>query len=293
MTGPVLAPTARVDVAVPAPRGFTGLVLVALLALLTGCASVPPGAGQDPRDPLEAVNRQVFAFNEGLDKVVLKPLAQAYEKVLPVPVRDCLSNGFSNLREPSNAINNLLQGKAGESASDVCRFAINTTVGLLGCFDIATKMGFEKHHEDFGQTLGVWGLGQGPYLVLPLFGPSTIRDSVGLGVESVLDVNFWLDNVPVRNTIFAVRTINFRAELLKTDDLISGAALDKYTFLRDGYLQRRRNLVYDGNPPREPDPEDEDVAPASDGTKGSSGAPATGSDVNPEPAPEPAPQPAQ
>jgi phospholipid-binding lipoprotein MlaA len=293
MTAPLLVPTACADIVVPTRRGCAGVVLVALLALLAGCASVPPGAGQDPRDPFEAANRQVFAFNEGLDKVVLKPLAQAYEKVLPVAVRDCLSNGFSNLREPSNAFNNLLQGKASESVSDVCRFAVNTTIGLLGCFDVATKLGLEKHREDFGQTLGVWGLGQGPYLVLPFFGPNTIRDTVGLGVESVLDVNFWLNNVPARNTIFAVRTINFRAELLPADALISGAALDKYTFLRDGYLQRRRNLVYDGNPPREPDPEDEEGAPPRDGTKGSSGAPATGSDVKSEPAQGPAPQPAQ
>lgn len=288
MTSPAPATTGRMDISTPALRGFLGVMTVALLALLTGCASVPPGAGQDPRDPLEAVNRQVFAFNEGLDKVVLKPLAQVYDKVLPTPVQDCLSSGFSNLREPSNALNNLLQGKVRDSVSDVCRFAVNTTIGLLGCFDVASRMGLEKHREDFGQTLGVWGVGQGPFLVLPLFGPSTIRDSVGLGVESVLDVNFWLDNVAARNTIFAVRTVNLRAELLKAEELISGAALDKYTFVRDGYLQRRRNLVYDGNPPRERDPEDEEDAPSPGGTKGSSGPPATGSGVNQEPAPRPA-----
>jgi len=288
MTSPALATEGRVHVSMPALRRLLGVATIALLALLTGCASVPPGAGQDPRDPLEAFNRQVFEFNEGLDTILLKPLAIVYDTVLPNPVQDCLANGFSNLREPSNAINNLLQGKVKDSVSDVCRFAVNTTIGLLGCFDVASRMGLEKHREDFGQTLGVWGVGQGPFLVLPLFGPSTVRDTAGLGAESVLDVNFWLDNVSVRNTIFAVRTVNLRAELLKAEELISGAALDKYTFVRDGYLQRRRNLVYDGNPPRERDPEDEEDAPAPKGTKGSSGPPATGSDVKQEPAPRPA-----
>ena len=288
MTGLVLAPSRRVETSMRCLRSSLCVTLLALLALLAGCATVPPNAGQDPRDPLESFNRQVFEFNEGLDKVVLKPLAQVYDKVLPVPVQDCLSNGFSNLREPSNALNNLLQGKGAAAASDVCRFAVNTTVGLLGCFDVASNMGLEKHREDFGQTLGVWGVGNGPFLVLPLFGPSTIRDTAGLGVETVLDVNFWLENVSVRNIIFGVRTVSFRAELLKADDLISGAALDKYTFIRDGYLQRRRNLVYDGNPPREKDLEDEEEAPKAGEGKGSSGPPPGGSDVKPPIAPKPA-----
>lgn len=288
MTGAMLARRRQEDTSMRWLRGALGVAVLALLAFLAGCATVPPNAGQDPRDPLESLNRQVFEFNEGLDKVVLKPLAQVYGAVLPVPVQECFSNGFSNLREPSNALNNLLQGKGSEAVSDVCRFAINTTVGLLGCFDVATRMGLEKHREDFGQTLGVWGVGNGPFLVLPLFGPSTIRDTAGIGVETVLDVNFWINNVSVRNTIFGVRTVSFRHELLKADDLISGAALDKYTFIRDGYLQRRRNLVYDGNPPREKDPDDEEDEPKADEGKGRPGPPAAGSDVNPSSAPKPA-----
>lgn len=288
MTGLELAHRRPVETSMRRLRRALGASALALFALLTGCATVPPNAGQDPRDPLESFNRQVFAFNEGLDKVVLKPLAQVYDKVLPVPVQDCLSNGFSNLREPSNAFNNLLQGKAAEAVSDVCRFAVNTTVGLLGCFDVASRMGLERHREDFGQTLGKWGLGQGPFLVLPLFGPSSIRDGAGLGVETVLDVNFWVENVSVRNTIFGVRTVNARDELLKSDDLISGAALDKYTFIRDGYLQRRRNQVYDGNPPREQDLEDEEEEPKPAAGSGSSGPPPAGSDVKPPSAPKPA-----
>jgi phospholipid-binding lipoprotein MlaA len=209
-----------------------------------------------------------------------------YDKVLPGAVQDCLSNAFSNLREPSNALNNLLQGKGGDAANDVCRFAINTTVGLLGCFDVASRMNLEKHREDFGQTLAVWGLGNGPYLVLPLLGPSSVRDGVGLGVETFLDVNFWIENVSVRNTIFGVRLVNARDELLQADRLISGAALDKYTFIRDGYLQRRRNMVFDGNPPRVPDPDEEGDEPAT--SKGSPGTPAPGSDVKSGSAPKPA-----
>jgi phospholipid-binding lipoprotein MlaA len=291
MTGPALAFSRWVKTPMRVLRTFPGAAAIAMVALLTGCATVPPNAGQDPRDPLESLNRQVFEFNEGLDKAFLKPLAQVYDKVLPVPVQECLSNGFSNLREPSNALNNLLQGKGGDAVNDVCRFAVNTTVGLLGCFDVASRMGLERHREDFGQTLGVWGAGNGPFLVLPLFGPSSVRDAAGLGVETVLDVNFWLENVSVRNIIFGVRTVNARHELLKADDLISGAALDKYTFVRDGYLQRRRNLVYDGNPPRQRDPDDEPeepVAPKAGAPEGSSGPPSGATDVKPSPAPKPA-----
>jgi phospholipid-binding lipoprotein MlaA len=288
MTGAMLANGRHEAISVRRLRAVVGVIGLVLLALLAGCATVPPNAGQDPRDPLESFNRQVFEFNEGLDKVVLKPLAQVYDAVLPVPVQECFSNGFSNLREPSNALNNLLQGKASAAVSDVCRFAVNTTVGLLGCFDVATRMGLEKSREDFGQTLAVWGVGNGPFLVLPLFGPSTIRDTAGIGVETVLDVNFWIENVSVRNTIFGVRTVSFRHELLKADDLISDAALDKYTFVRDGYLQRRRNLVYDGNPPREKDPDDEEDPPKADEGTGRPGPPAAGSDVKPSSAPNPA-----
>lgn len=243
-------------------RRLLGATLVVLAGLASGCATIPADSGTDPRDPLESVNRQIFEFNEGVDTVLMRPLAEAYVAILPAPVRDCLSNSFSNLREPSTALNNLLQGKPAEAFSDTCRFAINTTIGLLGCFDVATRMGFERHQEDFGQTLGVWGAAAGAYLVVPVFGPSSVRDAIGIyGVETFLDVNFWIDNVPLRNSILFTRLINQRAQLLDADKLISEASLDKYRFVRDGFLQRRRNLVYDGNPPRARDP-DEDAAPA-------------------------------
>jgi phospholipid-binding lipoprotein MlaA len=267
----------------PGPRRAGSWLAALLLAVVVaGCASVPAGAGSDPRDPMESLNRQVFAFNEGVDKVVMKPLAEAWVKVLPEPVRTCIGNAFGNLREPSNALNNLLQGKPEEAGSDVCRFAVNTTVGLLGCFDVATRWGFEKHQEDFGQTLGVWGAEPGPYLVVPVFGPSDVRDAIGIyGVEPFLDVNFWIENVRVRNSIFFTRFVNLRAELLDADRLISEAALDKYTFVRDGYLQRRRNLVYDGNPPRVPDPDEEPEPPDPGQSKPEASPPGAGSDVKP------------
>ena len=251
---------------------------------MSGCATVPADSGNDPRDPIESLNRQVFEFNEVVDRAILKPVAQAYEFVLPEPVRDCVSGMFSNLREPSNAINNLLQGKPADAFSDTCRFVVNTTVGLLGCFDPARQMGLEKHNEDFGQTLGRWGIGSGPYLVVPILGPSTLRDAIGIyGAEPYLDVNFYIDNVRVRNAILGTRVVNQRAELLQTDDLISGAALDKYRFIRDGFLQRRRSLVYDGSPP----PAADDTSPPSPG-----GAPPADSNVKKElvpPQSEPAP----
>jgi len=239
------------------------LLLAAVLAS-TGCATIPPNAGQDPRDPWETFNRNVFAFNEGFDAAILKPVAEVWAK-LPDGVRECFSNAFFNLRGPSTAINNALQGKPEEAISDVGRFLVNTTFGLAGCFDPASDLGLEKHREDFGQTLGVWGVGPGPYLVLPLLGPSSVRDASGiLLVEPLLDLNFYIDYPGIEYSILTLRIVNERADLLPADRLINEAALDRYSFIRDGYLQRRRSLVYDGNPPREPDPdaEEPESAPA-------------------------------
>lgn len=233
------------------------LVGIAVLLLATGCATLPPNAGQDPRDPWEKFNRNVFEFNDGFDAAITKPLAELYVK-LPEGVRNCLSNAFANLRGPSTAINNFFQSKPVEALSDVGRFAVNTTVGLVGCFDVATDLGLERHREDFGQTLGVWGFGPGPYLVMPIFGPSSVRDAIGIfGVEPFLDLNFYIDYPGVEYTVLGLRIVNERAELLPADRLVREAALDRYSFIRDGYLQRRRSLVYDGNPPREADEDDE------------------------------------
>jgi len=237
--------------------------LAVLVAGLAGCATIPPNAGQDPRDPWEKFNRNVFAFNDGFDAAILKPLAELYSK-LPNGIRDCLSNAFLNLRGPSTAINNTLQGKPAEGLSDLGRFAINTTVGIVGCFDVASRLGLEQHREDFGQTLGVWGFGPGPYLVIPIFGPSSVRDAAGIYlVEPFLDLNFYINYPGIEYSVFALRVVNERAQLLPADRLIREAALDRYTFIRDGYLQRRRSLVYDGNPPPEPevDKDEDDAEP--------------------------------
>lgn len=260
-------------------RVLRAAAAAAALALAGGCATLPPNVGQDPRDPWEAVNRNVFVFNQAFDADIMKPLAEHYA-LLPEFLKDCLSNMFSNLRGPSNVVNNTLQGKPAEAASDLGRFVVNTTIGLVGCFDVATPMGMPKSEEDFGQTLGVWGVESGPFMTLPFLGPSTVRDAVGiLAVEPFLDLNFYIDNATVEYSILALRAINLRAELLPTEKLIDQAALDRYAFIRDAYLQRRRYLIYDGNPPREPDPDDDDdddppppaAAPAAAPAAGSGG----------------------
>ena len=267
-----------------------GVAVVFGLAGLAGCATVPPNAGQDPRDPWEKLNRNVFAFNDGFDEAVTRPLAELYLK-LPEGVRNCLSNAFANLRGPSTAINSTLQGKPMRGLSDLGRFAVNTTVGIVGCFDVATDLGLELHRTDFGLTLGVWGFGPGPYLVVPIFGPSDVRDAIGIfGVEPFLDLNFYIDYPTIEYTVFALRIVNERAELLPADRLVREAALDRYSFIRDGYLQRRRSLVYDGNPPREPDedePEGEEPKAAAPTTgPAADGAPADSTDVKPSGAEE-------
>lgn len=222
------------------------LAIVAAAGMLGGCAT-----SGNPRDPLEGVNRAVFAFNEGLDKVVIKPVAQGYEAAVPLPARTWVSNFFSNVGDLFVAVNNLLQGKPGEAVSDIGRLAVNSTIGVLGFFDVASELGLEKHEEDFGQTLGRWGVGDGPYVVLPFFGPRTLRDTAGLVVDGYADpVYYAVEDVPTRNILYATRIISTRAQLLPADKVIEEAALDKYTYIRDAYLQRRRSLIHDGNPPR-------------------------------------------
>jgi phospholipid-binding lipoprotein MlaA len=239
------------------------------LALLGGCASTG-----NPRDPLEPINRGIYQFNDGLDKVLLTPAAEAYRGVLPQFVRTGVSNFFANINDVLIALNNLLQGKIPDAVSDVGRVAVNTTVGILGVMDVATEIGLEKHDEDFGQTLGRWGIGDGPYLVLPLFGPSNLRDSLGRIVDYRTDLVTYVDPSRDRNQLWALRIVNRRSELLDTSKILETAALDPYEFLRDAYLQRRRNLVYDGSPPPEKDDdieipmkprsESEDTGPAAE-----------------------------
>ena len=230
--------------------------MLSLLSLifLGGCAST----AKNPRDPLEPLNRAVYQLNDGLDKVVLKPVATVYKTVLPQFVRTGVTNFYNNLYDVLTALHNLLQGKVGDAVSDVGRIAINSTVGLAGFIDVATEVGLEKHKEDFGQTLGRWGIGSGPYLQIPFFGPSSFRDGFGLWVDVQLDPVGWIwrNHIATRNSLWGLYIVNLRANLLDSTKILEEAALDPYEFQRDAYLQRRRNLVYDGNPPPEKDDED-------------------------------------
>ena len=229
-------------------KRLAGLALLAVVASgLAGCA----GTAGNPKDPWEGFNRAMFSFNETVDKAVIKPVAQGYDYVLPQPVQTGVGNFFGNLGDVFTAVNNLIQGKPGEAVSDATRFALNSTVGILGVFDVATPLGLEKHDEDFGQTFGRWGVGDGPYVVWPLVGPRTVRDTVGYVVDTAVDPVWNVDHVPTRNSLAALRIVDTRASLLPAEKVIDDAALDKYTYMRDAYLQRRKSLIYDGNPPRE------------------------------------------
>jgi phospholipid-binding lipoprotein MlaA len=218
--------------------------------VLAGCAAGPKA---NPADPFERVNRAIYGFNERIDKAVLEPVARGYRFALPAFVRTGVGNVFSNVSEVRNVLNNTLQGKFTDAYSDFGRLAINSTLGLLGFFDIASEAGIERHQEDFGQTLGVWGFAQGPFIMLPLFGPSTVRDTAGWGVDIYSDPARLVDPTRAQNQIRGVRIVQRRSELLDAKKIIDAVALDEYQFVRDAYLQRRHNLVYDGKPPPEKD----------------------------------------
>jgi phospholipid-binding lipoprotein MlaA len=227
-------------------RWATNLVLALLLAGAAGCGTL----GTDPRDPFEAWNRGAYEFNEGLDRDFLKPVATAYKEVVPGPVRTWVRNFFANLGDLWIGANNLLQGKPGDMVIDWARFAFNTTFGLLGINDVATEMGLEKHDEDFGQTLGRWGMEDGNYHVWPLIGSRTSRDTLGTVVDWFGDPVTYVDKGAIRWSARGLRLVSIRADLLDASRILEEAALDKYVFQRDAYLQRRRSLIYDGNPPR-------------------------------------------
>ena len=225
---------------------------------LGGCAST----SNNPKDPFESFNRGSYKFNDALDKAVLKPVAKGYNTVMPTPARRGLSNFFSNLNDVTVTVNDLLQFKVKQAASDTGRMVVNTTVGLLGLIDVATPMGLDKHNEDFGQTLGYWGLGSGPYLMLPFLGPSSVRDSAGLYADTMTSQTNRIKHVAVRNEIYLTSFVVKRAALLDEEKVLDEAAIDRYSFIRDAYLQHRQNLVYDGNPPREKyDDDDDDSKP--------------------------------
>lgn len=224
-------------------------VLVPMLGLLNGCATT--GNLSNPKDPIEGFNRAMFAFNDSVDKAIVKPVAQGYVVVVPSPLRTGVANFFGNVDDVFIGVNNLLQGKLPEALSDIGRVVINSTVGIFGLIDVASEAGLEKHDEDFGQTIGRWGVADGPYVVLPILGPRTLRDAFAQILDTKTDPVAQLDRVPTRNTLLASRGISLRADYLSTDKIVDEAALDRYAYIRDAYLQRRRSKLYDGNAPRE------------------------------------------
>lgn len=226
-----------------------GKHLIALTSalLLAGCAS--NGDARDPRDPLEPANRAIHSFNDTVDKVALKPLSQGYTAITPDPVQNSVRNFYSNLDDVTVFANSLLQGKVEQATSDLLRIVFNTSFGLFGLFDVASEMGLRKHNEDFGQTLGYWGVDSGPYLVLPFFGPSSFRDGAGLAVEIYnTDLVYQNDDVASLNATLALRTISRRADLTDAKAVMAEAALDEYEYTRDFYLDRREALIADGRP---------------------------------------------
>ena len=220
---------------------------------LAGCATTP--AGDESRDPLERYNRAMYAFNEKVDNYVMKPLAKGYQAVTPAFVDRGVTNFFNNLDDVTNLVNNLLQLKPGAALSDLGRITLNTSLGLFGLVDVASAFQLEKHDEDFGQTLGYWGIPSGPYLVLPFWGPSTVRDTFGLGGDYFTEPYTYVEDKNTRYELFALEAIDTRADLLAASRILERSTFDPYTFLRDAYLQQRRNQVFDGNPPPEPDEE--------------------------------------
>jgi phospholipid-binding lipoprotein MlaA len=229
--------------------GWIRLVaVVALLGLLQACATT---TGTNPRDPLESVNRKVFLFNDAMDQAVVKPVATVYRDVVPSWTRKGVSNFFNNLEDAWSVVNNAVQGRPQQTGESMARVMVNTTLGLGGLLDLATSLNLERQTSTFGYTLGRWGLSPGPYVVLPVLGPATMREVVGLPVD-------WkgspISRVPDRTASYSLKAlslVDLRVVYLGADDVLAGAALDKYSFTRDSYLQRQRNIFYDGNPPEE------------------------------------------
>lgn len=254
------------------PRVFSLVAAFLLAVVLSGCATGPKS---NPADPLEPFNRSMTRFNDGLDTVVLKPVANAYKAVVPELVRKGVSNFFGNLGDLWSGVNNLLQGKPGDAATQVGRVLVNTTVGLGGLLDVAADAGLERKREDFGQTLGSWGVPSGPYLVLPLLGPSTLRDTAARPVDSIGNPVGKISDVPVRNSLTGLDIIDTRVKLLGVTGMMADA-LDPYSMTRNAYLAKRRYDVYDGNPPELPktkSADEEDDEPEGKAVQGKSAPP--------------------
>ena len=225
------------------------LTLTAVAALvLGGCASFRNAA---PGDPLEPINRGIFSFNSIFDHYLFKPIAKGYDAAVPNPVKKGVSNVFQNASDAQSIVSDALQLKGAKMGDDLGRVMINTTFGLGGIFDLATPMGIERGNEDLGQTLGYWGIGAGPYVVIPFLGPSSARDLVGRYGDGKIDPVALVSSVPVRNSLMGARVVDTRVSLFPAEALMNQAALDRYTFMRSAYLQRRQSLVLDGKRPKE------------------------------------------
>ena len=212
-------------------------------------------AGENSRDPYEGFNRTMYSVNEALDNVALKPVAKAYDAAVPLPVKAGVGNFFGNTGDLWIGANSAMQGKFGDAGIDIARLLVNSTVGIFGLFDVASELGLEKHEEDLGQTLAVWGVPGGAYFFWPFIGPRTARDTFGWLGDSYADP-VWsarTRSIAVRNSLVATRFVDIRASLLPADKVIDEGALDKYAYVRDAYLQRRRNQIFDGRPPRDID----------------------------------------
>ena len=230
----------RAALSFAAQRWLAMASLLVGAALLTGCATV---ARPDPNDPLESYNRSMTRFNDQVDAMVLKPVATAYREVTPAPVRTGVSNFFANIGDVWSFVNNVLQLRAEAAGSSFMRVNVNTIFGLGGLLDVASELGIERYKQDFGLTLGRWGVGTGPYLVLPILGPSTLRDTLALPVDMKGNVVSHVDPVSARNSLYALRAVDVRANLLRAGSVLDSAALDKYSFTRDVFLQVRGSQV--------------------------------------------------
>jgi phospholipid-binding lipoprotein MlaA len=241
-------------------------LLALLMATAVGVVSAQTAAGasaddggdtasetRNPKDPFEPLNRSIYRFNDAIDTGVLKPVAQGYRDIVPSPIRTGVDNFFGNLGDVWSTVNLLLQGKFQATLEMGMRVASNTVFGMGGLLDPATEMGLERHSEDFGQTLGYWGVPPGPYLMLPLLGPSTLRDTVALPADRAAGPTALVHNTNDVVGVVVLQTVSARAGFLGAGKLLDDIAFDKYSFLRDAYLARRRNQVYDGNPPEEDD----------------------------------------
>ena len=229
-------------------------ILLASL-LLAGCGTINLSTYTQQKDPFESFNRGVYKFNDTVDRAVVKPVAQGYNKVVPNPLKTMVSNFFSNLDDVVVTANDLLQFKFKQAASDGARVVFNSTFGLLGLINITDRL--EKHNEDFGQTLGYWGVPSGPFVMLPILGPSSIRDGTGRYADSYFSVISNTKHVPTRNSAWALEGLDTRVGLLEQEKVLDDAVIDRYSFIRDAYLMRRQSLVYDGNPPKQKFDDDE------------------------------------